>query len=221
MAQQRPLWKRGFQVEKILRSVGSLLCNNIEMIDLERQNQNPLSELEQKLLRYGVDISSWGKGQTKTLEDLLKEIKSGETTLEIDENGALVRRLVVDNINIFYIDPFGKRFHLKEKEQVFKDGRVRVRKLEESIFEKIKSTEDPQLAAIRGLEEELGVTGEINLEHKKTKSERIDSPSYPTLQSEYLVHMFEVTLSDEQYKAGGYVEEQPDKNTYFVWEEVK
>ena len=90
----------------------------------------------------------------------------------------------------------------------------------QAVSEKIKPDEDPKDAMIRGMREELGIEGEISLTETGADEQLLSSPSYPGLQSQYICHKFEATLNDQQFKPAGYVEEQEDKSTYFIWEEV-
>ena len=187
----------------------------------EETNEFALNALRQRLERVGIDVSSWGRGQAKTLEHLQKEIDSGETVLTVGKENELLRKVVVGGADVCYVSPEGKRYRLKEEKQGFKDGRERRRDLGQAVFEKMKPDEDPKEAMTRGIREELGVEGEIILTEVGTVEQLLSSPSYPGLQSQYIRHKFEILLKDEQFKPEGYVEEQSDKSTYFVWEEVQ
>ncbi|GIW62422.1 MAG: hypothetical protein KatS3mg091_837 [Patescibacteria group bacterium] len=191
------------------------------MQNLEQSKKDALSILRQQLESAGIDVSEWGKGQAKTLAHLQKEIESGETVLVKGEQGELLRRVLVCGADIFYISPDGKKYRLKEYKQVFKDGRERRRNLGQAVSEKMKPGEDPENAMIRGVREELGIEGEISLVETGVEEQLLSSPSYPGLQSQYIRHIFEITLNDQQFKPEGYLEEQDDKITYFVWEETK
>lgn len=191
------------------------------MENLEKSNESGLNALKQQLEYAGIDVSEWGKGQAKTLAHLQKEIESGETVLVIGEQGELLRKVVVVSADIFYIAPDGKKYRLKEDKQIFKDGRERKRDLGQAVSEKMRPNEDPKSAMIRAVREELGIEGEISLTEIGIDEQLHSSPSYPGLQSQYVRHKFEVTLNDQQFEPDGYVEEQEDKSTYFVWEEVK
>ena len=177
--------------------------------------------LQKQLVDAGIDTSSWGTGKAKTLEHLQREIESGETILIIRETGKLLRRIVVVGADIYYQSPDGKKYRLKEDRQVFKDGRERRRDLGQAVSEKMKPDEDPKDAMIRGIQEELGISSEIALTETGTDVQQATSPSYPGLESEYIRHKFQTTLTDEQFNPDGYVEEQSDKSTYFIWEEVE
>lgn len=177
--------------------------------------------LRRQLEDAGVDTANWGKGEAKTLAHLQKEIDEGESLLVADEDGKLRRKVVVAGADVYYVSPEGRKFRLKEERQVFKDGRVRTRKLSRSLVEKMKPDEDPKAAAIRGLREELGLASNSSLTELGIDENQSASQSYPGLHSQYVRHNYGIVLSDEQFNPSGYVEEQDDKNTYFVWEEVE
>ncbi|OGZ32545.1 MAG: hypothetical protein A3H02_00175 [Candidatus Niyogibacteria bacterium RIFCSPLOWO2_12_FULL_41_13] len=190
------------------------------MENFEKTNEIAPNVLKQQLEGAGIDTSVWGTGQAKTLAHLQKEIESGETILIKGKEGELLRKVVVGGADVFYVSPEGKKYRLKEDRQVFKDGRERRRDLGQAVSEKMKPDENPNDAMIRGIQEELGIVGEIILTETGTDEQLLTSPSYPGLQSQYIRHKFEAILNQKQFKQNGYVEEQPDKSTYFIWEEI-
>ena len=190
------------------------------MENFEKTNEIAPNVLKQQLEGAGIDTSVWGTGQAKTLAHLQKEIESGETILIKGKEGELLRKVVVGGADVFYVSPEGKKYRLKEDRQVFKDGRERRRDLGQAVSEKMKPDENPNDAIIRGIREELGIGGEIILTETATDEQLLTSPSYPGLQSQYIRHKFEAILNQKQFKQNGYVEEQPDKSTYFIWEEI-
>ncbi len=176
--------------------------------------------LKQCLEYAGIDLDTWGTGEAKTLHHLQKEIESAETALVTGAQGQLLRKVTVCAANVYHVSLEGKKYRLKEEKQIFKDGRERRRGLEQAVSEKMKPDEDPRNAMIRGMKEELGIQGEIFLEETAVEEQLLSSPSYPGLQSQYVRYIFRAILTGHQFKPGGYIEEQKDKSTYFVWEEV-
>jgi len=197
-----------------------LIFKGTFMENFEKTNEIAPNVLKQQLEGAGIDTSVWGTGQAKTLAHLQKEIESGETILIKGKEGELLRKVVVGGADVFYVSPEGKKYRLKEDRQVFKDGRERRRDLGQAVSEKMKPDENPNDAMIRGIQEELGIVGEIILTETGTDEQLLTSPSYPGLQSQYIRHKFEAILNQKQFKQNGYVEEQPDKSTYFIWEEI-
>jgi len=56
---------------------------------------------------------------------------------------------------------------------------------------------------------------------KEVINTKIESPSYPGLMTSFRYHFFDAYLDQEQFREEGYVEIQPRKKIYFVWEEEK
>lgn len=190
------------------------------MVPTGQEEVRGTSGLKKQLEESGIDTSKWGEGDAKTIEYLKSEIDRGESVLEKNEAGDLVRRVAVVGADIYYTSPEGKRYHLKEDRQIFTDGRERKRDYGHAVSEKIKPGEDPEIAMVRGIREELGIGGEID--YKKTMEDEIVrlSSSYPGLLTNYIRYEFEVILNEDQFKPEGYKEEQEKINTYFIWEEV-
>ncbi|CAN5609283.1 hypothetical protein BH23PAT2_BH23PAT2_10170 [soil metagenome] len=195
---------------------------NPEIAESESQSIVTDDDIQQKLFDADIDVSLWGEGQAKTLSHLVNEINEGETLLEMDKTGELVRRVAVGRADVFFTDTDGQTYRLREDRQIFKDGRTRRRTdIEASLSEKMKFHEDPETAMIRGIQEELGISGGVALESTGTDEERMTSPSYPGLTSEYTSINFKALLTEKQYKPEGYIERQQDKDTYFVWDKVE
>lgn len=182
------------------------------------RSEKKFSELKNTLNKYGIDFSTWGTGTTKTLEHLQKEIDSGETVLVENKDGDLVRQITIGTVYIFYKKPDNTWWKLKEEKQVFSDGRERVRGGEKSISEKMKSDEDPDAMIIRGIQEELQISGDITIQKNAYTSRNEASPSYPGLITEYNEHNYLFVMNDAQFNPDGYQEHQEDKTTFFIWE---
>ncbi|MFA6430261.1 MAG: hypothetical protein WC229_00610 [Candidatus Paceibacterota bacterium] len=177
--------------------------------------------LKTQLKNAGIDISVWGTGKTKTIDHLKKEIDEGETILETNESGELIRLLTVAGADIYYMSKDSKQYRLKEEKQIFQDGRKRQRNLGQAISEKIKPNEDPEIAIARGIKEELGIQSGVEISKIGATKNTVESPSYPGLKTEYSIHKFKAVLNDEQFNPNGYTEIQDGLTTYFVWEEIK
>ncbi len=185
-----------------------------------QKGKTTINNLQEQLESNGIDTSKWGKWKAKTLEHLQKEIDSGETILVVQNTGELLRQVLVGSSDVYYKDFFKGEYRLKEEKQVFKDGRERRRELPQSLSEKLKHDENPREAMIRGIKEELGINGEIELTELWVDKVILNSPSYPGLSSEYLCYKFKTKLNNKQFNPNGYIENQLDKSTYFVWEKL-
>jgi len=179
-----------------------------------------LEKWEKRLRETGVPLDLWGKGETKTLNHLVKEISRGVAVMCFDEEREIwVRKLRHVEVEVFYESSEGITYFLKEDRQVFKDGRVRKRGFS-WVAEKVEGNEDCLSGAKRGLKEELGLLSPFasGPEHIGNKMFEQNSKSYPGLVTEYSIGCFEVYLKPEQFKPEGYVEEQEKLTTFFVWE---
>jgi hypothetical protein len=145
-----------------------------------------IAELAEWLAAAGIDTASWGQGVSKQLTDLWQEYQGGETRF-VDDPAA--RQVKVVEVVIRRDD-----FILVETEQVFRDGRRRLRMRPPS--EKIKGGEAPRAAALRCLREELGVAqNEVALGEKGQRTEQsFLSPSYPGLPTHYTFYTFEAFI---------------------------
>ena len=190
-------------------------------MDQPENKEIAIENLRIQLENAGINTAEWGTGQAKTLAHLQKEISGGVTILVTGETGELLRKVIVGGADIYYTSPEGKKYRLKEEKQIFKDGRERRRDLGQAVSEKMKPGEEPKEAMARGIQEELGISGEIPLTEAGVDDQTITSPSYPGLKSQYINYRFKAVLNDMQFKPEGYIEEQSDKSTYFIWEEVQ
>lgn len=189
----------------------------VPLIETTPTTKKVLTEL---LKKHNIPIKKWGNKDAKTLDHLLEEINSGECVLYEDENSKLIRSTNVIGVEVIFVDKTGSVYRLVEDKQVFKDGRKRKRDLNVSVAEKIQTDEDPEQAAERAVQEELDIKSEINLIFIKKEDINRASNSYPGLKSCHQTYYYQLTLNHEQYDKNGYVEEQKDKTTYFVWVQV-
>lgn len=164
------------------------------------------------LSQYKIDTSTWGK----PVSNLYKEIKEGECALDLEKDG-LNRRVSVVTVKCFHTNAAGERFQLIEREQVFKDGRVRNRNLQH-LAEKAFPNESIGATALRALKEELGITG-LMVRLGDNKVEVNESSSYKGVKSTYELNSFSCEIPLEKYKEE-YVEKQKDKDTYFSWMKI-
>lgn len=178
-------------------------------------------ELKEYLLKHGVDVESWGTGESKTLSHLLKEIHEGESVLELQKNGELHRIVTGVGVDVFYLDG-SVLLKLEEEKQVFKDGRQRTRVLTASISEKMTANETPVEAAKRALREELKISDyDLSTDFVTKIKDPASSASFPGLQSRGVIYVYCCFIPSSEFKQEGYIEEQEDKTTYFIWKEVE
>lgn len=170
------------------------------------------------LVSHGIDVDRFGTGDAKTLEHLWREVSRGECQL-VQREGRLVRVVYGVAITI-RARRNGQTLILREDRQEFRDGRVVRRGLRGSLGEKGLPGESPSRIARRALAEELGIDWVDSLTipapiHRETTE---ISRAYPGLLSNYLTAVFEIDFGPGLADWSGYVEEQLDKVTHFVWE---
>jgi len=191
----------------------------MKWIKLFEEFDHDLDSLNNYLNQFSIPIDNWGNGKSKTVKHLLDELENKECGLsEVD--AGLIRSIEFVGIKVFYDSKDG-RYYLKEDRQEFNDGRIRRRNMPSSVSEKMKFGEDPLVASIRGIKEELG------LDIKSTQlSKRRDlfynggSLSYPGLTTKYKGHQYICNLESHQFDTNGYIEIQKDKKTFFIWEKL-
>lgn len=176
-----------------------------------REFQSP-DELGAWLAASGIDVSSWGEKQSKTLADLWREHLGGESAFIDDPPSRLIE---VAQLTIRRGDAV-----LIEIEQVFADGRRRSRLRPPS--EKLARGERPRSAALRCLREELGLSpAEVVIESEHVTMEAVtDSPSYPGLPTRYRFYSFEMTaagLPDEDFYRDNSAPNDPIRRHLWGW----
>lgn len=148
---------------------------------------NSRAQLRRWLLERDVNTLQWGHGAAKTIEDLLAEIRKGESIMqnELPWRQVSAVRVVVRR----------EEHILIEAAQGFNSGRRRMRGRPPS--EKMYPGEHYAEAAVRCLREELGVPrDEIVLRHEtyRRKVWEGDPISYPGLCTRYTFHIVDATV---------------------------
>lgn len=181
--------------------------------------------LAEILIRSGVPIHKWStrKGH-KTIHHLWSEVCARESRLYIDRvfgHKRLLRRASKVYAKVFHWHD-GELLLLREAKQVFKDGGCRCRSKwkRPSFAEKLKSGEYSCKGLVRGMSEELGISGGYTAIPTGVELKDKESKSYPGLQSLSKIYHYRVYLSEKEWKPKGYVERQKDKTTFFRWKKV-
>lgn len=191
-------------------------------------NEEDLKEL---LKQHRINYHSWDipGSTTKTVNDLFNELKEEEARL-VSRDGKLIRLITVVSADVYYERVFLKYIHivpkylLTEEIQTFSDGRSKKRETDYSVAEKMFPGENPCDALYRMMKEELGISDKnknYSYSKLKTRYKESKSSSYPGLITEKEIYYFVVSLTNRSYNPSGYIEEQEDKKTYFVWKKCK
>lgn len=198
-------------------------------------------QLKQLLNEYKIDYSQWGTGEAKTLQQLVNEIKRGESQLTV-ENGNLVRVVNVSKVEVEYVTPKGVQYELVEDRQELTPSpgetvnRVRHRTEDDEVTPlkgvavKMLQGEDPHAAAYRALGKEVPLIAagvalhDIVLVSGPSQKEEF-SDSYPNLKSRYTTHRYKVVVKTSQPVTRGYAHSQlasdQPKVTHFRWSKQK
>ncbi|MBU6427206.1 hypothetical protein KGQ27_03135 [Patescibacteria group bacterium] len=180
-----------------------------------------IEQLEKLLVEHRIPIDSWGRGEAKKVEHLLKEVNAGEAVFRF-VNGFLVRCIKVAAIYVYYPLSDQTLHFLRETRQVFNDGRVRKIRRDTSVSEKLMPGEKPEEAAHRALAEELNddfrkggySMAAIGCDPVITGGTR----SYPHLRTFRQRYFFVCVVPKFLYRHEGYKEVQAGvKTIYFDW----
>ena len=162
---------------------------------------------------FGVDISGWGSGATRNIEDYFNELRVGESLLCVDASG-VYRKLRI--VKMIIEDP--KKGILFEDYQVLPDGRRKDRK--QAPAGKIGANEKPEEALKRELFEELGITdGNFDYFFDGVSVEERASKSYPNLRCVYEVHLARIKLLGNVVISDGHeiIDKEDGKKLIFCW----
>jgi len=183
---------------------------------LNIQSADSLTEV---LREHQVPTDAWGENDTKTLTDLYGELTRGETALFVTAGG-LQKYITTIKVNVFYRDESGLYRLVEAAQNNLVTGTWRHRGLNNSLSEKRHAAhgETPLAAASRALREEIGVEQPLALGQTAeiihpAKTERNYSPIPTVNETQY----FQASLRANDYDPRGYIEEQPDKRTFFHW----
>jgi hypothetical protein len=162
-------------------------------------------------LKLTLPLHLYGVGQAKSFDRLVEEIEQGETLIDF-RNNQPVRLIQVARVYIFC-----KGRQLIESKQTIKGQGDRFRNLD-CVSEKFKLRERARDAAVRGIEEELGLCiKESDLVLLGKLAEERESPSYPGLLTCYVFYDFQWVLPEEYYRQEGYTADEGDCITFFNW----
>ena len=133
-----------------------------------------------------ASVKKWGTtSKSKSLSDLYKEVKSGDSQVEFTDEGP--KRIInVVQMGIYPSEQLTKQ--LKERKHYSPDDLTTpIKERDMLLSEKIQGTETPEAAALRGITEELGASHKITLLATPifNKENKTTSYSYPNLPSIY------------------------------------
>ncbi len=174
--------------------------------------------LQRLLCSFGIDTTSWGCGDARTIDQLFNEISLGESFLRVSDSGRLERVLRV--IKMIIEDP--RRGILLEDYRILPDGKRR--EVQRSPSGKMASHESPVEALIREMNEELSL-GEKDFRLGFIESVRVEekpSKAYPNLSSIYELYPAHLTLAPHVNLEDGYstIDKEDGKKIFFRWKNL-
>lgn len=176
-----------------------------------------------------IDWTEWiNLPGAKRLENLLKEIKDGESKLGFNDKGELIREVSKAVIDVVYTRKDGVQMRLFE--EFYENGHWISREpkgkvLKRGVQEKKLRKETFREAALRGLKEEMRITDLTSEEEQKlvhlfnSTDDRI-SKGFPGLKTNYYYSDFVFDLPDRFYRPEYPVQEAGFK-TRLVWEKIQ
>lgn len=158
------------------------------------------NEFRQMLLDHGIDISKFGKGQAKTLDELYRNVAVEKKSYFVDSNNTLERRMELVNISLTVTSLEGLEMELRLNCEVLKDGMLVRRNQKPSSF--IEEGAGWQSAVDAFFDRRLKLPEEIRkelLSQKNTvadKVERIKSMFFPGVDTMYTTYEVNIHIPD-------------------------
>lgn len=159
------------------------------------------AEFRQMLVDHGIDISKFGKGQAKTLDELYRNVAIEKKSYFVNQNDTLERHMNLVNINLTVTSPVsGIDMELRLNCEVLKDSTLVRRNQKPSSF--IEEGADWKSAVDAFFDRRLGLPEEIRRDllaqdNKVTdKVERIKSMFFPGVDTMYTTHEVHIHIPD-------------------------
>lgn len=202
-----------------------------KMAGTEVVSDSNLELFAQMLKEYKIDPSLFGKSNTRTLEELASEVRSGAARLMLDatEHKKIVRvvDVVVLRIHV-YVPGRDAPWLLMQTGHILADGRSReALRLPGTKKEPHESTRQ---ATRRIVHDYLDLNGDIvscNLSEVNRHEEETDSPSYPGVRTVYRFEVLDctiVTAAQAQLQRAGLpdcgpwkVKDPMGESRFFMW----
>ena len=195
-------------------------------------------EMERWLRSCGVTTAFWGNGETKSASKLYKEVKASRAIFAVnvddDENVVSLPVRIVRVVRLIVKQKIENKdmYLLEDSQEVGSTGTVRFRRKLLSCI--IKDGESCYNAARRNVQKELRNFGgdrakgfkewsaDVIRGSLKTALEQVESKSYPTLSTCYILHTLNSVLHGNLPKDNFSTTEYSENNTvsvkhYWVW----
>jgi|GEM_PF-4109331 len=199
----------------------------------KRLNVDSLSHLSGLLVAHEISVAHWKQGERSDIKSLMEHIDEGDITLHELDDGRIMAATSPAMINVYYIDyddPFHPILELREARRTLYNERGKITEVSEGPKTRssmgatrhigLDPIETPYEAALRGLEEELGVTS-FNL--LRATGIILQPPrshhTYKGLLTEYRPDYFVAELDKAAFKPV-YEETKRDINGVPMWQSI-
>lgn len=158
------------------------------------------NEFRQMLVDHGIDISKFGKGQAKTLDELYRNVAIEKKSYFVDSNNTLERRMELVNISLTVTSLEGKEMELRLNCEVLKDSTLVRRNQKPSSF--IEEGTGWPSAVDAFFDRRLKLPAEIRKELLAQKNavtdkvERIKSMFFPGVETMYTTYEVKIHIPD-------------------------
>lgn len=150
------------------------------------------AEFRQMLVDHGIDISKFGKGQAKTLDELYRNVEVEKKSYFVKKNDSLERRMELVNISLTVTGQDGHDMELRLNCEVLKDSTLVRRNQRPSSFieegSSWKSAVDAFFASRLGLPAEIRQELLAQDNVVTDKVERIKSMFFPGVETMYTTY---------------------------------
>jgi len=202
--------------------------NERSLAEVSRELDRSAQTIGKMLEDHGVDTTTFGVGEAKTLEELAAEVQNGSARLMLDATSHKKLVRVVDIVLLRLYSTQNKEYMLVECAEQYPDGRrrsaIRVPGTKKNPHENAQETAIRILKDILGMEK-LAV--HFGFEEKEVFEEEMDSPSFPGVRTVYRKEIMQcyVNETDEALRKAvglpegdGWSFEDKKRNTkFFQW----
>mmetsp|Transcript_11411 Transcript_11411/g.26370 ORF Transcript_11411/g.26370 Transcript_11411/m.26370 type:complete len:1312 (+) Transcript_11411:74-4009(+) len=167
----------------------------------ERMTQDDFRDL---LDRYDVDVSAFGQGSAKSIEDMYQETVINKKSILTEVDGKLERRMELVRINLVAKDAVGQDRMLRMATEIMEDGRMRTRN--QKLAHPVLTPKSWKQAMRECFEQKLKLNEQmqgdcLNMDMEWVKTESTSSPSYPGIDTKYFTHEVRVRVNDTSQSA--------------------
>jgi hypothetical protein len=158
---------------------------------LARIQEMSVAEFSDFLESQDVDVSKFGRGQAKTMDDFFQDVTKKKKSYLQFAGGKIERRVELVRINLYAQGPDGLDRTLKIAMEILEDGRTRSRN--QKIACAVPQGKTWKDAVVDAFKDRFGISEEafaacVAIEGNWFKEEKVFSPSVPGVKTVYMTH---------------------------------